>query len=78
MPVRDELRTKPFVRELLAGVRVAQRRSPRNERGTGFNFGRSASTHSAQGKLKNGREIKITTTHRYSLLSVLVQNAGKW
>jgi two-component system KDP operon response regulator KdpE len=73
----DDFVTKPFdTAELLARVRVAQRRSLTETGEPNFTCGPLHVDFSARQVKLNGREIKLTPTE-YSLLRVLVQNAGK-
>jgi two-component system KDP operon response regulator KdpE len=73
----DDYVTKPFdTAELLARVRVAQRRSLIETGEPVFNSGSLCVDFSARQVKVNGHEIKLTPTE-YSLLRVLVQNAGK-
>ena len=69
--------TKPFdTAELLARVRAAQRRSLTEAGEPVFNCGSLCVDFSARQVKLGGVEIKLTPTE-YSLLRVLVQNAGK-
>lgn len=73
----DDYVTKPFdTAELLARVRAAQRRSLTETGDPVFNSGSLCVDFSARQVKLNGVEIKLTPTE-YSLLRVLVQNAGK-
>jgi two-component system KDP operon response regulator KdpE len=73
----DDYVTKPFdTAELLARVRVAQRRSLTETGEPIFTAGPLAVDFSARQVRLDGVEIKLTPTE-YSLLRVLVQNAGK-
>lgn len=73
----DDYVTKPFdTAELLARVRVAQRRSLTETGEPVFNSGSLRVDFSARQVKLNGAEIKLTPTE-YSLLRILVQNAGK-
>jgi two-component system KDP operon response regulator KdpE len=73
----DDYVTKPFdTAELLARVRVAQRRSLTEAGEPVFNTGPLRVDFSARQVKLGGVEIKLTPTE-YSLLRVLVQNAGK-
>ena len=73
----DDYVTKPFdTAELLARVRVAQRRSLTETGDPVFNSGPLCVDFSARQVKLGGSEIKLTPTE-YSLLRVLVQNAGK-
>ena len=73
----DDYVTKPFdTAELLARVRAAQRRSLTETGEPVFNSGSLCVDFSARQVRLNGNEIKLTPTE-YSLLRVLVQNAGK-
>jgi two-component system KDP operon response regulator KdpE len=73
----DDYVTKPFdTAELLARVRVAQRRSLTEAGEPVFNSGSLCVDFSARQVRLAGVEIKLTPTE-YSLLRVLVQNAGK-
>ena len=73
----DDYVTKPFdTAELLARVRVAQRRSLTETGEPVFNSGSLCVDFSARQVKLDGVEIKLTPTE-YSLLRVLVQNAGK-
>jgi two-component system KDP operon response regulator KdpE len=73
----DDYVTKPFdTSELLARVRVAQRRSLTEAGEPVFICGSLCVDFSARQVKLNGTEIKLTPTE-YSLLRVLVQNAGK-
>src|SRR6476469_10964291 len=73
----DDDVTKPFdTAELLARVRAAQRRSLTETGDPVFNSGSLCVDFSARQVKLNGVEIKLTPTE-YSLLRVLVQNAGK-
>jgi two-component system KDP operon response regulator KdpE len=73
----DDYVTKPFdTAELLARVRVAQRRSLTETGEPVFNSGSLSVDFSARQVKLDGVEIKLTPTE-YSLLRVLVQNAGK-
>jgi two-component system KDP operon response regulator KdpE len=73
----DDYVTKPFdTAELLARVRAAQRRSLTETGEPVFNSGPLSVDFSARQVRLNGEEIKLTPTE-YSLLRVLVQNAGK-
>ena len=73
----DDYVTKPFdTAELLARVRVAQRRSLTETGDPVFNSGSLCVDFSARQVKLGGVEIKLTPTE-YSLLRVLVQNAGK-
>jgi two-component system KDP operon response regulator KdpE len=73
----DDYVTKPFdTAELLARVRVAQRRSLTESGDPVFNSGSLCVDFSARQVKLAGVEIKLTPTE-YSLLRVLVQNAGK-
>ena len=73
----DDYVTKPFdTAELLARVRAAQRRSLTENSEPVFNSGSLCVDFSARQVKFGGTEIKLTPTE-YSLLRVLVQNAGK-
>jgi two-component system KDP operon response regulator KdpE len=73
----DDYVTKPFdTAELLARVRVAQRRSLTETGDPVFNSGALCVDFAARQVKLSGVEIKLTPTE-YSLLRVLVQNAGK-
>src|SRR3954452_16683683 len=73
----DDYVTKPFdTAELLARVRVAQRRSLTETGEPVFTSGPLCVDFSARQVRLGGLEIKLTPTE-YSLLRVLVQNAGK-
>src|SRR3954454_16127816 len=73
----DDYVTKPFdTAELLARVRVAQRRSLTESGDPVFTSGSLCVDFSARQVKLAGTEIKLTPTE-YSLLRVLVQNAGK-
>ena len=73
----DDYVTKPFdTAELLARVRVAKRRSLTEAGEPVFNSGSLCVDFSARQVMLAGVEIKLTPTE-YSLLRVLVQNAGK-
>jgi two-component system KDP operon response regulator KdpE len=73
----DDYVTKPFdTAELLARVRVAQRRSLTETGDPIYKSGPLCVDFSARQVKLNGTEIKLTPTE-YSLLRVLVQNAGK-
>lgn len=73
----DDYVTKPFdTAELLARLRAAQRRSLPETGEPVFNSGSLCVDFSARQVRLKGEEIKLTPTE-YSLLRVLVQNAGK-
>jgi two-component system KDP operon response regulator KdpE len=73
----DDYVTKPFdTAELLARVRAAQRRSLVETGEPVFQSGPFCVDFGARQVRLNGVEIKLTPTE-YSLLRVLVQNAGK-
>ena len=73
----DDYVTKPFdTAELLARVRAAQRRSLTETGEPVFHSGLLCIDFSARQVKLDGVEIKLTPTE-YSLLRVLVQNAGK-
>ena len=73
----DDYVTKPFdTAELLARVRVVQRRSLTEAGEPVFNSGLLCVDFSARQVKLGGIEVKLTPTE-YSLLRVLVQNAGK-
>ena len=73
----DDYVTKPFdTAELLARVRVIQRRSLTENGEPVFQSGSLCVDFSARQVKLGGVEIKLTPTE-YSLLRVLVQNAGK-
>ena len=73
----DDYVTKPFdTAELLARVRAAQRRSLTETGEPIFKSGSLCVDFAARQVKLNGVEIKLTPTE-YSLLRVLVQNAGK-
>ena len=73
----DDYVTKPFdTAELLARVRVAQRRSLTEAGEPVFTSGALCVDFSARQVKLAGAEIRLTPTE-YSLLRVLVQNAGK-
>ncbi len=73
----DDYVTKPFdTAELLARIRVAQRRSLTETGEPVFKSGPLCVDFAARQVKLNGTEIKLTPTE-YSLLRVLVQNAGK-
>ena len=73
----DEYVTKPFdTAELLARVRAAQRRSLTETGEPVFKTGPLVVDFAARQVKLNGVEVKLTPTE-YSLLRVLVQNAGK-
>ncbi len=73
----DDYVTKPFdTAELLARVRVAQRRSLTETGEPVFHSGPLYVDFADRQVKLNGVEIKLTPTE-YSLLRVLVQNAGK-
>ena len=73
----DDYVTKPFdTAELLARVRATQRRSLIETGDPVFKSGSLCVDFSARQVKLNGAEIKLTPTE-YSLLRVLVQNAGK-
>ena len=73
----DDYVTKPFdTAELLARVRVAQRRSLTETGEPVFSSGPLCVDFSARQVKLAGTEVKLTPTE-YSLLRVLVQNAGK-
>ncbi len=73
----DDYVTKPFdTAELLARIRATQRRSLTETGDPVFKSGALCVDFSARQVKLNGIEIKLTPTE-YSLLRVLVQNAGK-
>src|SRR3954447_7952047 len=73
----DDYVTKPFdTAELLARVRVAQRRSLTETGEPVFDSGPLCVDFAARQVKLDGKEVKLTPTE-YSLLRVLVQNAGK-
>ena len=73
----DDYVTKPFdTAELLARIRAAQRRSLTETGEPVFKSGPLCVDFAARQVKLNGVEIKLTPTE-YSLLRVLVQNAGK-
>jgi two-component system KDP operon response regulator KdpE len=73
----DDYVTKPFdTAELLARLRVIQRRSLTETSEPVFHSGALYMDFSARQVKLNGIEVKLTPTE-YSLLRVLVQNAGK-
>ena len=73
----DDYVTKPFdTAELLARVRVAQRRSLTEADEPVFKSGPLCVDFAARQVKLDGTDIKLTPTE-YSLLRVLVQNAGK-
>jgi two-component system KDP operon response regulator KdpE len=73
----DDYVTKPFdTAELLARVRAAQRRSLTETGEPIFSAGSLSVDFSARQVKLSGAEIRLTPTE-YSLLRVLVQNAGK-
>jgi two-component system KDP operon response regulator KdpE len=73
----DDYVTKPFdTAELLARVRAAQRRSLTETGEPVFKTGPLVVDFAARQVKLNGVEVKLTPTE-YSLLRVLVQNAGK-
>jgi len=73
----DDYVTKPFdTAELLARVRVAQRRSLTETGEPVFTSGSLCVDFSARQVKLAGAEVKLTPTE-YSLLLALVQNAGK-
>jgi len=73
----DDYVTKPFdTAELLARIRAAQRRSLTEIGDPVFNSGVLYIDFAARQVKVNGEEIRLTPTE-YSLLRVLVQNAGK-
>jgi two-component system KDP operon response regulator KdpE len=73
----DDYVTKPFdTAELLARIRVAQRRSLTETGEPVFKSGPLCVDFAARQVKLNGTETKLTPTE-YSLLRVLVQNAGK-
>ena len=73
----DDYVTKPFdTAELLARVRAAQRRSLTETGDPVFNSGALYVDFAARQVKVGGVEIRLTPTE-YSLLRVLVQNAGK-
>ena len=73
----DDYVTKPFdTLELLARVRVAQRHSLKEMGEPVFDCGSLSVDFSARQVKLDGAEVKLTPTE-YSLLRVLVQNAGK-
>src|SRR3954468_23984044 len=73
----DDYVTKPFdTAELLARVRAAQRRSLTEAGEPVYNSGPLCVDFAARQVKLDGKEVKLTPTE-YSLLRVLVQNAGK-
>jgi two-component system, OmpR family, KDP operon response regulator KdpE len=73
----DDYVTKPFdTAELLARIRAAQRRSLTETGEPVFKSGPLCVDFAARQVKLNGTEIKLTPTE-YSLLRVLLQNAGK-
>jgi two-component system KDP operon response regulator KdpE len=73
----DDYVTKPFdTAELLARIRAAQRRSLTETGAPVFNSGVLYIDFAARQVKIRGEEIRLTPTE-YSLLRVLVQNAGK-
>lgn len=73
----DDYVTKPFnTAELLARLRAAQRRSLAETGESVFNSGPLSVDFAARQVRLRGQEIPLTPTE-YSLLRVLVQNAGK-
>jgi two-component system KDP operon response regulator KdpE len=73
----DDYVTKPFdTAELLARVRATQRRSLTETGEPVFNSGLLCVDFAARQVKLKGAEVKLTPTE-YSLLRVLVQNAGK-
>lgn len=73
----DDYVTKPFdTAELLARVRVAQRRSLTESGEPVFSSGSLCVDFSARQVKLAGADVRLTPTE-YSLLRVLVQNAGK-
>ncbi len=73
----DDYVTKPFdTAELLARIRATQRRSLNETGEPVFKSGPLCVDFAARQVKLNGTEIKLTPTE-YSLLRVLVQNAGK-
>src|SRR5208282_6202927 len=73
----DDFVTKPFsTAELLARLRVARRRALPLEENAVFHSGRLEVDLSSRRVLVQGQEVKMTPTE-YSLLRLLVRNAGK-
>jgi two-component system, OmpR family, KDP operon response regulator KdpE len=73
----DDYVTKPFgTGELLARLRVAQRHAAPGPEMGAFRFGSLEVDLTARLVRLNGKEVKLTATE-YSLLRLLVQNAGK-
>jgi two-component system, OmpR family, KDP operon response regulator KdpE len=73
----DDFVTKPFsTAELLARLRVARRRAQPGEENAVFRSGRLEVDLSGRRVLVQGQEVKMTPTE-YSLLRLLVRNAGK-
>ncbi len=73
----DDYVTKPFATgELLARLRVAQRHAFPLSEGSVFRSGNLEVDFTARLVKLNGKEIKLTATE-YSLLRMLVQNAGR-
>jgi two-component system, OmpR family, KDP operon response regulator KdpE len=73
----DDYVTKPFsTGELLARLRVAQRRALPAEETTVFRSGDLEVDLTARVVRREGREVKLTATE-YSLLRLFVQHAGK-
>ena len=73
----DDYVTKPFsTGELLARLRVAQRRAQPAEETTIFRSGNLEVDLTARVVRREGREVKLTATE-YSLLRLFVQHAGK-
>jgi two-component system, OmpR family, KDP operon response regulator KdpE len=73
----DDFVTKPFdTAELLARMRVVQRRTLAESGAPAFTAGGLSVDFAARQVHLNGNEVKLTPTE-YSLLRVLVQHAGK-
>jgi two-component system KDP operon response regulator KdpE len=73
----DDFVIKPFsTAELLARLRVVRRRATPLEENAVFHAGRLEVDMSSRQVLVQGKEIKMTPTE-YSLLRLLVRNAGK-
>jgi len=73
----DDYVTKPFATgELLARLRVAQRHAIPLSEGSVFRSGNLEVDFTARLVKLNGKEIKLTATE-YSLLRMLVRNAGR-
>jgi two-component system, OmpR family, KDP operon response regulator KdpE len=73
----DDYIAKPFsTAELLARIRVARRHSLPSAENAVFHFGRLEVDLSSRQVTVEGKEVKMTPTE-YSLLRLLVRNAGK-